>query len=82
MEDLGGLGRRRVHRVTSQTSNPQIQFVGVGAVTGTVLQGVFIGDVTAPQSGCLHSGNLARRLNRGEPGGGVIRRRPCFAIAS
>ncbi len=37
----------RMHRVTTQTSNPQIQFVGVGAVTGNVLQGVFIGDYTA-----------------------------------
>jgi hypothetical protein len=33
-EDLGRLGHRRVHRVTSQTSNPQIQFVALGAVTG------------------------------------------------
>jgi hypothetical protein len=56
-EDLGSLGNRRVHRVTSQTSNPQIQFVAVGAVTGNVLQGVFIGDYTAValgSDGVLH----------------------------
>jgi len=56
-EDLGRLGHRRVHRVTSQTSNPQIQFLAVGAVTGTVLQGVFIGDYTAValgSDGVLH----------------------------
>jgi len=56
-EDLGRLGNRRVHRVTSQTSNPQIQFVALGAVTGNVLQGVFIGDYTAValgSDGVLH----------------------------
>jgi hypothetical protein len=54
-ENLDRLGR--VHRVTSQTSNPQIQFVGVGAVTGNVLQGEFIGDYTAValgSDGVLH----------------------------
>jgi hypothetical protein len=50
-EDLGRLGNRRVHRVTSQTSNPNIQFVGIGAVTGNVLQGEFIGDYTAVSLG-------------------------------
>jgi hypothetical protein len=56
-EDLGSLGNRRLHRVTSQTSSPQIQFVAVGAVTGNVLQGVFIGDYTAValgSDGVLH----------------------------
>ncbi|HWX80955.1 MAG TPA: sialidase family protein [Steroidobacteraceae bacterium] len=56
-EDLGRLGNHRVRRVTSQTSNPQIQFVGIGAVTGTVLQGEFIGDYTAValgSDGVLH----------------------------
>src|SRR5579859_5395756 len=52
---LGHFGR--VHRVTTQTSNPQIQFVAVGAVTGNILQGVFIGDYTAValgSDGVLH----------------------------
>jgi hypothetical protein len=56
-EDLGSLGNHRVHRVTTQTSNPQIQFVAVGAVTGNILQGVFIGDYTAValgSDGVLH----------------------------
>jgi hypothetical protein len=50
-EDFGHLGAHRVHRVTTQTSNPQIQFVAIGAVTGKVLQGVFIGDYTAAALG-------------------------------
>lgn len=56
-EDLGRLGHGRVHRVTSQTSDPSIQFVGIGAVTGNVLQGEFIGDYTAValgSDGVLH----------------------------
>ena len=50
-EDFGDMGRHRVHRVTSQTSNPQIQFVAAGLVTHSVLQGVFIGDYTAVAMG-------------------------------
>jgi hypothetical protein len=45
--DLDDLAYARVHRVTTETENPQIQFVASGAVTGNVLQGVFIGDYTA-----------------------------------
>jgi hypothetical protein len=54
---LESLSHRRLHRVTTQTSNPQIQFVALGAVTGNVLQGVFIGDYTAValgSDGVLH----------------------------
>ena len=50
-EDLGELSRHRVHRITTQTANPQIQFVGVGLVSGTILQGEFIGDYTAVAMG-------------------------------
>jgi hypothetical protein len=50
-EDFYRFGAQRVHRVTTQTANPQIQFVGIGAVTGNVLQGVFIGDYTAVAMG-------------------------------
>jgi len=56
-EDLAHLSRSHVHRVTSQTANPQIQFVALGLVTGNVLQGVFIGDYTAValgSDGVLH----------------------------
>ena len=56
-EDFDDLANRRVHRITTQTSNPQIQFVAMGVVTGKVLQGVFIGDYTAValgSDGVLH----------------------------
>ena len=43
---IGSLRAARIARVTTQTSNPQVQFVALGAVTGQVLQGVFIGDYT------------------------------------
>jgi hypothetical protein len=49
--DLDDLTHNRLQRITSQTSNPQIQFVAAGAVTGNVLQGVFIGDYTAADMG-------------------------------
>jgi hypothetical protein len=55
--DLSDLSRHKVRRVTSQTSNPQIQFVAAGLVTGKELQGVFIGDYTAValgSDGVLH----------------------------
>jgi hypothetical protein len=35
------------HRITTQSANPQVQFVGIGAVSGSVLQGTFIGDYSA-----------------------------------
>jgi hypothetical protein len=40
----GGLRHAATHRVTSESSNPQIQFVGTGLVSGKELQGLFIGD--------------------------------------
>ena len=49
--DLDSLAYGHLRRVTTQTSNPQIQFVGIGAVTGNVLQGEFIGDYTAVAMG-------------------------------
>lgn len=49
--DLDDLSHGRLHRVTTETSNPQIQFVSRGAVTGAILQGVFIGDYTAAAMG-------------------------------
>lgn len=36
-----------MRRLTTQTSDPQVQFVGTGAVSGKTLQGEFIGDYTA-----------------------------------
>jgi hypothetical protein len=40
-----------IRRITTQTSNPQVQFLSIGAVTGQVLQGAFIGDYTAVAMG-------------------------------
>ena len=67
-EDIGGFAHARVHRITTQTENPQVQFVGVGAVTGTILQGVFIGDYTAGAMG--HDGVFHPCWTdfRGQPG--------------
>jgi hypothetical protein len=48
---IGNLKKAPTARLTTQTSNPQIQFVGVGATSGNVLQGVFIGDYTAVAMG-------------------------------
>jgi hypothetical protein len=55
--DLADLEHAAVKRVTTQTADPGIQFVGVGAVSGKILQGVFIGDYTAValgNDGVLH----------------------------
>ncbi|MBS0419688.1 MAG: exo-alpha-sialidase [Proteobacteria bacterium] len=49
--NLGALAHKGLHRVTTQTSDPNIQFVGIGAVSGKVLQGEFIGDYTAAAMG-------------------------------
>ncbi|WP_034262955.1 sialidase family protein [Actinospica robiniae] len=35
------------HRITTASENPDVQFVGVGAVSGQTLQGEFIGDYSA-----------------------------------
>jgi hypothetical protein len=49
--NLGVLAHKRLHRVTTQTSDPNIQFVGIGAVSHKVLQGEFIGDYTGAAMG-------------------------------
>jgi hypothetical protein len=41
------IGKSPVHRITTQTANPQVQFVAIGQLTGNILQGVFIGDYSA-----------------------------------
>ncbi len=56
-ENLSEIGEARLHRITRESENPQIQFVGIGAGTGKTLQGVFIGDYTAValgDDGVLH----------------------------
>ena len=44
---VGNIKKSPTTRVTTATSNPQVQFVTVGAVTGRELQGAFIGDYTS-----------------------------------
>jgi hypothetical protein len=46
-----GAGSAPIRWITTQTANPQVQFVSTGAVTGKELQGVFIGDYTAAAVG-------------------------------
>ena len=65
---LGALGSSRVRRITTQTSDPAIQFVGIGAVTGTILQGVFIGDYTSVAMGTDGVFHPAWTDFRGAPG--------------
>jgi hypothetical protein len=44
---VGNIKKSPTTRVMTATSNPQVQFVTVGAVSGQVLQGAFIGDYTS-----------------------------------
>jgi len=55
-------------RLTTQTSNPQVQFVGIGAVSGQELQGVFIGDYTAVAMGSDLVAHPMWTDFRGKPG--------------
>ena len=48
---LGANMKNNVTRLTTQSENPEVQFVGIGLVSGQVLQGVFIGDYTAVAMG-------------------------------
>jgi hypothetical protein len=57
-----------IKRITTQTSNPQIQFISIGAVSGKVLQGVFIGDYTAVAMGSDLSFHSSWTDFRGSPG--------------
>lgn len=65
---LGNLKHADVTRITTETSNPQIQFVGIGLVTGQVLQGLFIGDYTAVAMGSDLRFHAAWTDFRGKPG--------------
>lgn len=40
-----------IHRITTASENPQVQFVAIGLESGEVLQGVFIGDYSAVSIG-------------------------------
>jgi hypothetical protein len=45
------VGAATVHRITTETENPNVQFVGIGLVSGETLQGEFIGDYTTVAMG-------------------------------
>jgi hypothetical protein len=57
-----------IHRITTATQNPQVQFVSTGLVTGQVLQGVFIGDYTAVAMGTDFNVHPVWTDFRGKPG--------------
>ncbi|PZS33850.1 MAG: exo-alpha-sialidase [Pseudonocardiales bacterium] len=59
--------RGPIHRVTTQSSNPQIQFVGLDD-EGTTRQGVFIGDYTAAAMGFDFALHPCWTDFRGRPG--------------
>jgi hypothetical protein len=57
-----------VRRITTQTANPQVQFVAVGQESGQLLQGVFIGDYTAVAVGADFRFHPCWTDFRGNPG--------------
>ncbi|SEF37245.1 hypothetical protein SAMN05421837_11373 [Amycolatopsis pretoriensis] len=63
-----GAGSAPIRRITTQTANPQVQFVGTGAETGKELQGVFIGDYTAAAVGADFRLHPCWTDFRGNPG--------------
>ena len=65
---LGSLKGNAVTRITTQTANPQIQFLGIGLVTGDILQGEFIGDYTAVTMGSDLKFHPSWTDFRGKPG--------------
>ena len=58
----------RIRRLSSESSDPSIQFVAAGLVTGKVLQGVFIGDYTAVAVGVDFQLHPCWTDFRGNPG--------------
>ncbi len=62
-----GVGSAPLRRVTTQTANPQIQFVGTDE-DGNVLQGVFIGDYSAIAMGADLVAHPCWTDFRGKPG--------------
>lgn len=62
------IGHDPQRRLTKQTENPQVQFVSIGAVSGSVLQGVFIGDYTAVAMGRDLQAHPVWTDFRGNPG--------------
>jgi hypothetical protein len=65
---LGNLKPGNVTRITTESENPQVQFVSIGAKSGSVLQGVFIGDYTAVAKGTDLKFHSCWTDFRGKPG--------------
>jgi hypothetical protein len=63
-----GVAKAPVRRLTTQTENPQVQFVGTGLLTGDTLQGTFIGDYTAVALGTDFQVHPVWTDFRGRPG--------------
>ena len=62
------IGHAEQQRLTGQSENPQVQFVSIGAISGNVLQGVFIGDYTAIAMGRDLKAHPVWTDFRGRPG--------------
>jgi len=65
---LDQLAGTPVRRITTQTSDPRVQFVGTGQVSGEVLQGLFIGDYSAMAIGADFQLHPSWTDFRGNPG--------------
>ena len=57
-----------VTRITAQSEEPAVQFVGIGLVSGNILQGEFIGDHTAVAMGTDRVFHPSWTDFRGNPG--------------
>ena len=65
---IGNLKRSPTTRMTTATSNPQVQFVTIGAQSGQELQGAFIGDYTSIAMGSDLVAHPVWTDFRGNPG--------------
>ena len=63
-----GVGGAHIQRITTVSEDPNVQFVGVGLVTGATLQGEFIGDYTAIAMGTDFKVHPTWTDFRGNPG--------------
>ncbi len=58
----------KLQRITTQSENPQVQFLGIGLVSGQVLQGEFIGDYSTVAIGADLISHPVWTDFRGNPG--------------
>ena len=62
------VGNAHIERITTASEDPNVQFVGIGLITGDTLQGEFIGDYTAIAIGTDFKVHPAWTDFRGNPG--------------